>query len=76
MSEVREELNDILQHYGVKGMGAAMAGKAAYSAATSPESIRRGKNIIQAIKRSPIRYVDGKKMTNIVRDASALATGR
>lgn len=66
MSEVREELNDILQHYGVKGMGAA----------TSPESIRRGKNIIQAIKRSPIRYVDGKKITNIVRDASALATGR
>jgi len=36
--------------------------------AADPDNIRRGKNIIQAMKRSPIRYVDGSKMKNVVMD--------
>lgn len=32
----------------------------------TPSNIRRGKNIVQAIKRSPIRYVDGSKMKNVI----------
>lgn len=38
--------------------------------ATSPEAVRMGKNIMQAVKRSPIRYVDGKQMKNVVNTAS------
>lgn len=45
--------------------GKKLARKAA-KAAANPENIRRGKNIVQALKRSPIRYVDGKTMTNVV----------
>lgn len=33
---------------------------------TRPENIRKGKNIIQAIKRSPIRYVNGRAMQNVI----------
>ncbi len=35
-------------------------------ATMNPDNIRKGKNVIQAIKRSPIRYVDGSKMKNVV----------
>ena len=35
-------------------------------AATRPENIRKAKNLVQAMKGSPIRYVDGKTMTNVV----------
>lgn len=38
--------------------------------ATSPEAARLGKNIIQAAKRSPVRYVDGSTMKNVVRGAT------
>lgn len=34
--------------------------------ATSPEAVRLGKNIVQAAKRSPVRYVDGKTLKNVV----------
>lgn len=33
---------------------------------TKPENIRRGKNLYEAFKGSPIRYVDGSKFTNVV----------
>jgi hypothetical protein len=42
--------------------GAKVIGKAAQN----PDNIRRAKNVVQAIKRSPIRYVDGKAMKNVV----------
>lgn len=35
-------------------------------AARNPDNIRRAKNVVQAMKRSPIRYVDGKKMKNVI----------
>ncbi len=41
--------------------------KAAHKVATNPDNIRKAKNVVQAMKRSPIRYVDGKKMTNVVK---------
>lgn len=40
--------------------------KSMHGMATSPQAVRTGKNIIQAAKRSPIRYVDGRKMTNVI----------
>jgi hypothetical protein len=40
--------------------------KKSYNVAISPESIRMGKNIMMAAQRSPLRYVDGSKMTNIL----------
>jgi hypothetical protein len=49
----------------VMDKGRKLASKAS-DFASNPDNIRKGKNIIQAIKRSPIRYVDGKKMTNVV----------
>jgi uncharacterized protein (UPF0303 family) len=42
------------------------AAKAAGKAARNPENIRRAKNVVQALKRSPIRYVDGSKMKNVI----------
>lgn len=33
---------------------------------TDPEAVMAGKNIVQAFKDSPIRYVDGAKMTNVI----------
>lgn len=47
--------------------GAKVAANAAHKAATNPDNIRKAKNVVQAMKRSPIRYVDGKKMTNVVK---------
>jgi hypothetical protein len=41
--------------------------KAAHKVATNPDNIRKAKNVAQAMKRSPIRYVDGKKMANVVK---------
>lgn len=46
----------------------AIAAKQLYNFSTDPVNVRRGKNIVQAVKRSPLRYVDGKTMTNVVRD--------
>jgi hypothetical protein len=45
----------------------AKAAKAVAKAATKPENIRRAKNVVQAVKNSPIRYVDGKAMKNVVK---------
>jgi hypothetical protein len=42
------------------------ATNAAANAARNPDNIRKAKNVVQAMKRSPIRYVDGKKMTNVI----------
>jgi len=39
---------------------------AAQKAAQNPDNIRKAKNVVEAIKRSPIRYVDGKKMKNVI----------
>ena len=38
----------------------------AHTVATTPNNLRKGKNFVQAVKRSPLRYVDGKKMKNVV----------
>lgn len=40
---------------------------------TSPEAIRAGKNVINAIKRSPVRNVDGASFTNVVNMVNAVA---
>ena len=40
--------------------------KGVHKAATSPEAVRAGKNIINAVKRSPVRVVDGATMKNVV----------
>ena len=40
--------------------------------ATSPEAIRAGKNVINAIKRSPVRVVDGKTLKNVIDVSTAL----
>ena len=45
--------------------GMKTAGKL-YRNTVTPENIRRGKNVIQAMKNSPIRYVDSKMMKNII----------
>lgn len=45
----------------------AKAAKVVSKAATNPDNIRRAKNVVQAVKRSPIRYVDGKAMKNVVK---------
>lgn len=50
--------------YGVPAAG-KVAGKA-YRTATNPSTIRLGKNIVQAMKNSPLRYVDGAKMKNVI----------
>lgn len=42
--------------------GASILGKAAQN----PDNIRKAKNVAQALKRSPIRYVDGKMMKNVI----------
>lgn len=59
---------------------AQVAGKAfargVYKAATSPEAVRAGKNIINAVKRSPVRVVDGKSMKNVVDMVNAVAIRR
>lgn len=39
---------------------------------TKPETIRAGKNFVQAMKNSPIRYVDGSSFTNVVDAAMPL----
>lgn len=44
----------------------AKGAQAVNKAVHNPDNIRRGKNLVQAIKRSPIRYVDGSKMKNVV----------
>jgi hypothetical protein len=44
-------------------------GKAAHAvgkAAQNPDNIRKAKNVAQALKRSPIRYVNGKAMKNVI----------
>lgn len=42
------------------------AARAVGKAAQDPANIRRAKNVVQAIKNSPIRYVDGKAMKNVI----------
>ena len=42
----------------------------------SPDNIRSGKNIMQAAKRSPVRYVDGKKIKNVVNMAAGVPARR
>jgi hypothetical protein len=44
----------------------AKGAKAVGKAARNPENIRKAKNVVQAIKRSPIRYVNGAAMKNVV----------
>jgi hypothetical protein len=44
----------------------AKATNAASKVASNPDNIRKAKNVAQALKRSPIRYVDGKKMKNVI----------
>lgn len=44
----------------------AKATNAAAKAARNPENIRRAKNVVQTLKRSSIRYVDGKAMKNVI----------
>lgn len=44
----------------------AKATNAAANAARNPENIRKAKNVAQALKRSPIRYVNGKEMKNVI----------
>jgi hypothetical protein len=50
---------------GITNIGKATV-REAYKAATSPGAIRVGKNIVQAAKRSPIRYADASKFKNVV----------
>lgn len=38
----------------------------AYKFATKPETIRAGRNLVQAAKKSPIRYVDGSTLSNVI----------
>jgi hypothetical protein len=42
------------------------AANAVNKAAHNPDNIRKAKNVVQALKKSPIRYVDGSKMKNVV----------
>jgi hypothetical protein len=44
------------------GKAAKVVGKAA----SNPDNIRKAKNVAQALKRSPIRYVNGAAMKNVV----------
>lgn len=44
----------------------AKASKVLGKVAQNPDNIRKAKNVVQALKRSPIRYVDGKKMKNVI----------
>lgn len=44
----------------------AKAANAVNKAAHNPDNIRKAKNVVQALKNSPIRYVDGKKMKNVI----------
>jgi hypothetical protein len=44
----------------------AKAANAVNKAAHNPDNIRKAKNVVQALKRSPLRYVDGSKMKNVV----------
>ena len=46
--------------------GGQKAASKFYDFATDPATVRAGKNIVQAMKNSPIRYVDGDAMTNVV----------
>jgi hypothetical protein len=51
----------------VGGIAAGKVGiKVGKSLASNPDVIMKGKNLVQAMKRSPIRYVDGKKMKNVI----------
>lgn len=50
--------------YGVPAAG-KIAGEV-YRTATHPSTIRLGKNIVQSMKNSPLRYVDGAKMKNVI----------
>lgn len=34
--------------------------------ATSPEAVRAGKNLVNAMQRNPVRYVDGSKLKNVI----------
>lgn len=43
-----------------------VAAKAAKIVASRPESVRMGKNIVQAFKGSPLRYVNGSKFKNVI----------
>lgn len=51
----------------VVGLKFANAGvKIGKEAANNPDNIRKAKNVAQALKRSPVRYVDGSKMKNVI----------
>ena len=77
-SVVRKMRNDRVKQQRVLATQAALiatpllnrAGKkiaqAAYNTATSPETIRAGKNIILAAKRSKFRVVDGSAMEDVI----------
>lgn len=43
-----------------------VAGKQALNSKKAHDAVRFGKNIMQAAKRSPVRYVDGAAMKNVV----------
>lgn len=48
-------------------LGVSLAGASkAYKFATKPETIRAGKNVVQTLKKSPVRYVDGSTFTNVI----------
>jgi hypothetical protein len=44
----------------------AEAAKVVGKAASNPDNIRKAKNVAQALKRSPIRYVNGAAMKNVI----------
>jgi hypothetical protein len=46
--------------------GIAKGVNSAKNAVKNPDNIRKAKNVAQALKRSPIRYVDGSKMKNVI----------
>lgn len=48
---------------------AGMAARGSYLLSrkyVTPDNIRKGKNFVQAMKRSPFRYVDGNQMSNVI----------
>lgn len=60
--------------YAITSIAAPAVGAGARLAA-NPATIRAGKNIIQAMKGSPIRYVDGRTMQNVI-NLAGTAIGR
>lgn len=47
-------------------VGAMVAARSAYQKTVTPENIKRGKNVILAAKRSPIRYTDASKYKDVI----------